>query len=372
YAALAEAPTDVSGFVIRSLKAQSEINNFAEMNAILDTGLLDGQPPVEGSEGTRIDEFANLRDTGNGAFGDDKSFPGVDPDEVPAQDPAAGDDDNDFATEILGTIQLTAGVHTIGANSDDGTIVWIGGIEIGRSEELKGTSNRDFTFEVIADGFYTLRARTFERGGGASIELHEILADGTRLLLNDVANGGSAVFAGIRTAVYDFETDAQGWGGLKDGTAPTVVEDAGSKALRVTIDEAAHGQQEGGWASGRDFTANDAQGAYSSLSFWYRVEDPDFNGGNVVCHWIMSTESWSGGGWYGNGLWGVLIADGEWHPESFDLSILGEAAGGWQGTWGDQTAWDFRDDLLYSFEIAFGPTDNTNGSNIYLDDVVFK
>jgi hypothetical protein len=34
-----------------------------------------------------------------------------------------------------------------------------------------------------------------EGGGGASIELHEVLLDGTRILLNDVANGGSAVFA---------------------------------------------------------------------------------------------------------------------------------------------------------------------------------
>jgi hypothetical protein len=197
---LGACPTDVPGFLVRSLKAQTQINNFAEMNEILDTGMLEGLPIVEGSEGTRIDEFANLRDTGNGAFSEgngypDASFPGTDPDEIPAQDPAAGDDDNDFATEILGCIELTAGVHTIGANSDDGTIVWIGGVEIGRSEELKGTSNRDFTFEVAVDGVYSLKARTFERGGGASIELHEILADGTRLLLNDVANGGSAVFA---------------------------------------------------------------------------------------------------------------------------------------------------------------------------------
>jgi len=192
---LGAATSDVPGFEIYTVKAQTEINNFAEMNEILDTGLMEGLPPVEGSEEARIDEFVNLRDTGNGAFGEDKSFPGIDALEVPANDPADGDDDEDFATEVVGCIQLTAGVHTIGANSDDGTIVWVGGVEIGRSEELKGASNRDFTFEVVEDGFYTIKAHHFERGGGASLELHEILADGTRLLLNDTANGGSAVFA---------------------------------------------------------------------------------------------------------------------------------------------------------------------------------
>jgi hypothetical protein len=86
----------------------------------------------------------------------------------------------------------------------------------------------------------------------------------------------------------------------------------------------------------------------------------------------MSTESWSGGGWYGNGLYGVLIADGQWHQQTADLSILGAAAGGWEGAWGDQTAWAFRDDLYYSFEISVGPTDNTSGSHIYIDDVRFE
>lgn len=181
------------------------------------------------------------------------------------------------------------------------------------------------------------------------------------------------ISTGYGDVVYDFETGAQGWGGLKDGTAPTVSpethSDGGSQSLCVTIDEAAHEQQEAGWASPRDFTADQAAGGLSTLSFWYRVDDPDFDGGNFVCHWISSTEAWSGGGWYGNGLYGVVIADGQWHQQTADLSILGEAAGGWQGTWGDLAAWDFRDDLFYSFEIAVSPTDNTTGSNLYIDDV---
>ena len=196
------APTsDVSGFSIRSLAPLvSDGWGYDAMNELLDTGTWMGLPAMPGSEGTRIDEFVNLRDTANGAFSEangypDASFPGIDALEVPAQDPADGDDDDNFATEILGCIQLTAGVHIIGANSDDGTILEIGGVEIIRTGEWKGASNEDYFFEVEADGYYDLRARTMEGGGGANIELHEILMDGTRLLLNDVANGGSAVFA---------------------------------------------------------------------------------------------------------------------------------------------------------------------------------
>ena len=68
-----------------------------------------------------------------------------------------------------------------------------------------------------------------------------------------------------------------------------------------------------------------------------------------------------------------MIADGQWHQQTVDLSILGADAGGWEGAWGDEPAWDFREDLFYSFEILFEPTDaTTTGSNIYIDDVVFS
>ena len=196
---LGACASGIPGFEIYGFKPQDSAGwSYNALNEFLDTGMLNGVGAVE--EGTRIDEFVNLRDTTNGVFSEangypDASFPGIDPDEIPAQDPAAGDDDDNFGAEVLGCIHLTEGMHQIGANSDDGTIVWIGGIEIGRTVEWKGASNVDLPlFEVEEDGYYTLKARWLEGGGGATLELHEILADGTRLLLNDVANGGSAVF----------------------------------------------------------------------------------------------------------------------------------------------------------------------------------
>jgi hypothetical protein len=199
-AALAEACSDVSGMSIRSLKPLVTDNwGYDAMTTLLDTGTYMGLPAMPGSEGTRIEQFVNLHDTDSrGSFSEangypDQSFPGIDPFESPTADPAAGDDDDYFATEVLGCIQLTAGIHIIGSWHDDGVWIEIGGVEVGANSGWGGP--HDFVFEVEADGYYDLRVRNLEGTGGAALELHEVMLDGTRILLNDVANGGSAVFA---------------------------------------------------------------------------------------------------------------------------------------------------------------------------------
>lgn len=202
----------IPGFKIRSIKVGMGLAwpgspagaGYAAMNQLLEPG---GQYPagVDGEEeGTRIDQVVNLYDSGGrGEFSGidypDVTFPGIDDWESPASDPAGGppngpDDDDNFATEVIACIQLTAGWHVIGANSDDGTIIWIGGVEIGRSGEWKGADNADFLFSVATEGLYSFKARMLEGGGGASLELHEVLPDGTRILLGDTARGGSPVY----------------------------------------------------------------------------------------------------------------------------------------------------------------------------------
>jgi len=189
-AAQDKACSDVAGFKIRSIKSLVGMS-YAYMDELLDTGFIMGVPGIE--EGSRIDPVVNLRDTGDGDFGDNRSYPGIDPFQYPAADPAAGDDDDNFATEILACVKLTKGLHIFGADSDDGTILQVGGVEVGRTIEWKGTSEEDFIFEIAKEGWYSLRARTLEGGGGASIELQEVLMDGTRVLLGDVAHGASQV-----------------------------------------------------------------------------------------------------------------------------------------------------------------------------------
>jgi hypothetical protein len=186
---------DTPGFNIRTLKPEVVPDNwgYAGMADLLD-GVIAGM-----EEGTRIDPVVNLRDSGDGNFGNNSTFPGIDGFEQPASDPAGTglfepDDDDYFATEVLACIYLTEGLHIIGANSDDGTIIEIGGVEIGRTGEWKGASDVDFLFTAPAEGYYSFRARHVEGGGGASLELSEVLASGVRVLLGDVANGGSAVY----------------------------------------------------------------------------------------------------------------------------------------------------------------------------------
>lgn len=200
------APTRRNGFVVRTVSAPfTEGWGRAEMDKLLDLGYSDGGIPLAGiEERSREVQFVNLYDSGDrGVFSvrngyRDETFPGIDSLESPAGNPAAGDDDDYFVTEVLAVIHLTPGLHVIGVNDDEGTVVQVGGVEIGRSAEWKEASTTDFIFAVHSEGFYTLRARHLEGRGGAALELHEVVqtAGGVwkRILLGDVAGGGSAVY----------------------------------------------------------------------------------------------------------------------------------------------------------------------------------
>jgi hypothetical protein len=187
------------GFLIRTLKWDDFYGappywGYGAMDEALDTGMVAGIACIE--EGTRLDPYVNLYDSGGrGNFTGDTevSYPGIDAYTVNPGEPADGDDDDNTATEILACIHLTAGYHIIGINSDDGGILKIGDVEIGRTGEWKGSSDVDFLFSVDTEGNYPLSVRHMEGGGGASIELSYVLKDGSRILLG--AAGGPEVYA---------------------------------------------------------------------------------------------------------------------------------------------------------------------------------
>ena len=199
----------IPGFLVRTIQAVNGASwGYTGMKRLLKYGFVgttaqkpkDFPSPIRAQvEGNRISQSINLSD--NGALGyfssdngyPDETYPGVDPFESPARDPGSGDDDDNFATEVLACIYLTAGDHIFGANSDDGTIIRVGGVKIGQTDEFKGTSNVDFNFQVDEAGWYYLWAQSLEGAGGAGLELHEVLSDGTRILLGNADQGGSEV-----------------------------------------------------------------------------------------------------------------------------------------------------------------------------------
>lgn len=189
------------GFMIRTIR--SGLYNppgwgYAGAAELLSTGEFPAGVPGEDEE-TRYDKYVNLYDSGGrGEFSagngyPDVTFPGIDAYIVDPTEPADGDVDEYFATEVKACIQLTAGYHVIGVNSDDGTIVKIGGIEVGRSAEWKGTSTDGFVFNVLTPGLYSLEALNMQGGGGAALELLEFVGSGW-VLMGDVDRGASPVY----------------------------------------------------------------------------------------------------------------------------------------------------------------------------------
>ena len=211
-AALPVGPDEAVGFNVRSIKAvYTKGWGREQMNRLLDFGctgpvcFAPGMPFAGAAAGERIVSLVNLYDTGGrGEFSavngyPDESFPGIDPLEVPSGNPAGGDDDDHFATEVKAAIRLTAGLHIFGASHDDGVYFFVGGIQIGWAESGEATGPSDFLFEIAAAGWYELIVRSFETEGQAQLELHEVFrtADGrfARVLLGDLAHGASPVLA---------------------------------------------------------------------------------------------------------------------------------------------------------------------------------
>jgi hypothetical protein len=85
----------------------------------------------------------------------------------------------------------------MGVNSDDGFRAQAGyinvpadGAVLGQFEGGRGASDTLFTFVVASAGVYPIRVIWQEGGGGANIEFFSVKADGTKVLVNDTANGG--------------------------------------------------------------------------------------------------------------------------------------------------------------------------------------
>ncbi len=134
-------------------------------------------------------------DNKNGNFTPDQQMPGV---------PATDGSTDGLAAEVITYIELPAGVTVMGVNSDDGFRTSAGNpldvfasIPLGEFDAGRGAA--DTLFSVVAQeaGVYAFRTIWFEGGGGANLEWFTVKADGTKVLLNDTANGGLKTYRAL-------------------------------------------------------------------------------------------------------------------------------------------------------------------------------
>jgi len=97
-----------------------------------------------------------------------------------------GDDGHDdFVVRFTGYLALTKGGHIFSVNSDDGFELRMNGNVVGRSQHLKGGSERPFAVIVDEDGLYQFTLDFMERGGGAQVILSEyVLTAGAYVPVN--------------------------------------------------------------------------------------------------------------------------------------------------------------------------------------------
>lgn len=141
-----------------------------------------------------------------GNFQPDDQMPGI---------PGLNGSGDGADAEIITYVAFPAGRHTMGVNSDDGFRVESGPLDqpeqrqiMGQFDGGRGAANSTFRFDVVEEGIYPIRVIWQNGAGGANIELFTVLEDGTRVLLNDTANGGLATY---RAAPSDFRITSIDW-----------------------------------------------------------------------------------------------------------------------------------------------------------------
>ena len=140
-----------------------------------------------------------FEDSAIGNFGEDQAIPQI---------PGWGDTDDGIVAEILGYLELSKGLHTLGVNSDDGFRLSIGpnpkdqlGVIAGEFDGNRASSDTIFNIVVAEGGMYPVRLLWFAGAGEANIEFFSVV-DGKKILVNsDDANALKAYRSG-ETAPY--------------------------------------------------------------------------------------------------------------------------------------------------------------------------
>ena len=150
--------------------------------------------PIEFVVSTFIDFEQSGGSSGN--FTPDLQMPGI---------PGTTGSTDNIAAEVLTWLELPAGEITMGVNSDDGFRVLIGGAnpvdkfgtKVGEFDGGRGAADTIFRFTIAEAGLYAARLIYNEGGGGANVEWFTQKADGTKVLVNDTANGGVKAYRAV-------------------------------------------------------------------------------------------------------------------------------------------------------------------------------
>lgn len=130
-----------------------------------------------------------------GTFTPDDQMPGI---------PGTDGSTDGTAAEIITYLDLAVGTYTMGVASDDGFRTSAGNLKdafqgtiLGEFNGGRGTAETLFTFSVSQAGIYPFRTSYQEGGGGSDIEWYSVKADGTKVLINDTANGGIKAYRAL-------------------------------------------------------------------------------------------------------------------------------------------------------------------------------
>jgi hypothetical protein len=213
---LTAARTDSPGFIAKVVQANTFSgilpNTAARAEAQLAGTLPDpatGQPylndafPGLNPDGTHNESLINWNQNGGGFGAEQGNFisPDFPDDPIPGIPGFDGHMDN-IAAEILTYLELPAGPHLFGVNSDDGFVLYTGAnpndffaIPLGRFDGGRGAANSYFMFTAPVAGLYPFRLVYYEGSGDASLEWFSVEGathlpgdgpvEGEKILIND-------------------------------------------------------------------------------------------------------------------------------------------------------------------------------------------
>lgn len=123
-----------------------------------------------------------------GTFTPDDQMPGI---------PQVDGSTDGVAIEVVTYLELAVGTYTLGVASDDGFRTSAGNLKdafqgqiLGEYNGGRGTAETLYSFTVTEAGVYPFRTTYEEGGGDATFEWYSVKSDGTKVLINDTANGG--------------------------------------------------------------------------------------------------------------------------------------------------------------------------------------